>query len=82
MDILTILVTGVLCIACFLVGAKTGQAVQKGKEIELPTVNPMKLYREQQERKEQERVKDKIETVLHNIDVYDGTSNGQLDVPR
>lgn len=82
MDILTILTTGVLCITCFLIGAKTGQAVQKGKEIELPTVNPMKAYREHQERKEAEKVKDKIETIMHNIDVYDGTSNGQRDVPR
>lgn len=79
---LTILVTGVLCITCFLIGAKVGQAVSQGKEIELPTVNPLKAYREHQDRKEAEREKDKVETILRNVEKYDGTGNGQEDVPR
>ncbi len=82
MDILTILATGMLCITCFLIGARTGQAVSKGKDIDVPTINPMKLYREAQERKEADRVKEKIEALSHNIDVYDGTSRGQKDIPR
>ena len=48
MEILTILVVGTLCIACFLIGAKVGQATSKGEPIELPSLNPMKAIREHQ----------------------------------
>lgn len=82
MDILTILVIGTLNIVCFLIGAKVGQTVVKGKDIEVPTINPMKLYQERMERHEAQREKDKVETILRNIERYDGTGAGQEDVPR
>ena len=82
MDILTILVVGTLNIVCFFIGAKVGQTVGKGEKIEVPTINPIKAYNEHMERKEQEKEQEKIETILHNVEVYDGTSNGQKDVPR
>lgn len=83
MEILTIAVTGALCIVCFFIGAKVGQAVSKGEEIklELPELNPMELYRERQERKEAKKEHDKLDVLLHNIEVYDGTSAGQKDIP-
>ena len=80
MDILTIAVIGTLNIVCFLIGANVGQKVAKGEDIELPTLNPMKAIREHQDRKEAEREADKFNTLMHNIDAYDGTSNGQKDV--
>lgn len=82
MDILTLLVTGVLCITCFYMGAKVGQTVAKGRDIEVPTVNPMKIYKERQDKREADKEIAKIETILHNIDRYDGTSVGQEDIPR
>jgi hypothetical protein len=82
MDILTIAVIGTLNIVCFLIGAKVGQKVVKGEEIELPTINPMKIHEERMERHEAQREKDKVETILRNIERYDGTSVGQEDVPR
>lgn len=82
MDILSVIVTGVLCITCFYIGAKTGQTVAKGKDIELPTVNPMKIYKERQEKREAEKEQDRLDTILQNIDRYDGTSVGQQDIPR
>ncbi len=82
MDVLTIVTTGALCIVCFLIGARTGQQVQRGETIKTPEINPLKSYREHQDRKEAEREKEKIETILRNIDNYDGTANGQTDVPR
>lgn len=81
MEILTIAVTGVLCIACFFIGAKTGQTVSKGKDIEVPNINPVKLYREHVERQEADKERDKLEAIMHNIEVYDGTSVGQKDIP-
>lgn len=82
MTALTILVTGTLCIACFYIGAKVGQTASKGEKIEIPTINPMKIIREQQERRAAEEEKNKIDIILKNIDTYDGTALGQQDVPR
>jgi hypothetical protein len=80
--IFAILITGALCIACFFVGAKVGQKVSKGEEIELPSLDPMKPIREHQERKKAKEEQNRYETIMKNIDNYDGTSNRQEDVPR
>lgn len=82
MDWITILVTGVLCLACFVTGAKVGQKVSKGEEIETPTINPMKVYREHQAKKEAEMEQNRLDILLRNIENYDGTARGQEDVPR
>jgi hypothetical protein len=80
--LLLIAVTGTLNIVCFFIGAKTGQMVAKGKDITVPTINPMEMYRQHQEKQHAEEEKSKIETILRNIDRYDGTEMGQEDVPR
>lgn len=82
MEIALIVAVGTLCIACFLIGAKVGQQVSKGEDIKTPTVNPMKAIRERQDRKAAEAEQNKIDTILRNIEVYDGTERGQEDVPR
>lgn len=69
-------------IVCFIIGAKVGQAVSKGETIETPTLNPMKAIREHREREEAEREQSRIDTLWRNIEAYDGTANGQEDVPR
>ena len=79
---ITILATAVVCLACFMVGAKVGQAVAKGKEIEMPSVNPIEAVRERYAKKEAEYNQERIDTIMRNIENYDGTSNGQEDVPR
>jgi hypothetical protein len=78
--ILIILITSALNVVCFLVGAKVGQKVDKGETIELPSLNPMKAIREREDRLQAEREQDKLETIMQNIESYDGTSNGQKDV--
>jgi len=80
MEVLLMAVMAASNILCFLIGAKVGQKVTKGEEVQLP--NPMEAYREHEARKEAERVKDKIDTIMRNIDSYDGTGYGQEDVPR
>ena len=82
MEVLLIATVGALCVLCFLIGAKVGQTVSKGEEIKLPTVNPLKAYREHEAKKEAEREQDKVNTILRNIESYDGTAQGQRDVPR
>lgn len=81
-SILLIAITGTLNVVCFFIGAKVGQTVSKGKDIQLPNVNPVKAYQEHRERKEADREKEKIDIILGNIERYDGTANGQEDVPR
>ena len=76
------LAMGFICMSCFLMGAKVGQTVSKGETIETPTVNPMKTFKEMQAKKAAQREEDRIDTILQNIEGYDGTSRGQKDVPR
>jgi hypothetical protein len=42
----------------------------------------MELYREQQARKEAEYKQSQFDTIMRNIDNYNGTPDGQEDVPR
>ena len=85
MEILLVLVVGTLNVACFFVGAKVGMSVVKGEPIELPSlpsINPLQAYREQQKKKEAEREQDKLDTILHNIEAYNGTGANQKDVSK
>lgn len=81
MEALTILAMGFVCLSCFLMGAKLGQQVTKGEEIKVPSVNPMQTVREHKAKKEAEMEQDKFNTILQNIEKYDGTTKGQEDVP-
>lgn len=82
MELLLILVTGAMSVACFIVGAKVGQAASKGERIEMPLPDPMKAIREHQNRKQAQAEQDRYETILRNVENYDGTDRGQEDVPR
>ena len=80
MEILIILTVGTLNVVCFLFGAKVGQKVVKNEPIEIPSLNPLKAYREAQERRQADREADKLDTILQNIEAYDGTGARQKDV--
>ena len=82
MEILLILTVGALNVACFFVGAKVGQKVSKGEPIEVKLPNPIEAIREREDKKEAEREQDRYNTIMRNIEAYDGTSNGQEEVPR
>ena len=78
--ILLIAVISTLNIVCFFIGAKVGQKVVKGEDLKAPTVNPMTIYKEHQEKKEAEKEINKLEKILNNLDRYDGTEAGQEDI--
>lgn len=80
MEILLALSVGALCIGCFLIGAKVGQTVSKGETIELPSADPFEAYRKREARKEARAEQERIDTVLRNVDNYDGTGRGQEEV--
>ena len=82
MDTLLVAVICLTNIACFITGAKVGQTVSRGEPIETPTIDPFKAYREREARHEAKAEQDRIDTIMRNIEKYDGTSNGQEDVPR
>ena len=82
--ILLVLVIGILCIVCFFIGARVGQKVVNGEEIKVPDIsklNPMNIKKEREQKYEAEKEKNKLETILRNIERYDGTDAGQEDVP-
>ena len=60
--------TPVLCIVSFTVGYNAN-AAETGKRIDKPKLLPKKKPKGDVE----------LETLLHNINVYDGTANGQKD---
>ena len=79
-NILILLALGTLNVVCFFVGAKIGQKVVKGEEIKAPEITiptPIKDYRA---KKQAEYEQDRIDTILANIEAYDGTSVGQKDI--
>ena len=80
--ILLIAVIGTLNMACFFLGAKLGQTVTSGKDIEVPTLkSPLEAYREHQDSKKAKAEQNKLEVIMQNIERYDGTANHQTDVP-
>lgn len=77
-----VMATGLVCICCFIIGAKVGQTVSKGEDIEVSLPNPLKAIQEREARKEAQREQEKVDTILQNIDSYDGTGANQKEVPR
>lgn len=80
--IIAIIVTGILCNVCFINGVNTAQKVKEDKIVELPRISPLKAIREQIEYKESKREQSKLETIMQNIEAYDGTGMNQKDVPQ
>ena len=80
---LGLLVAGAANIACFAIGAKIGQQVARGEPVKMPNpVAEIKEARRQQEaQKEDDRQRKWLETVLENVDCYDGSAKGQKKVP-
>ena len=81
MEVITILAIGFICMACFLMGAKVGNSVAKGEDIKFP-INPMLAAKERQAKQEAELEQNRLDTILKNIERYDGTSAGQKEVTR
>ena len=76
-SIVLLLLMGVMNLLAFLIGAKTAQKADKGEEIKLPTLNPMKVYQEHMEQREAKKEQEIHETNMYNIDNYKGDGTGQ-----
>lgn len=84
MTLVLVSVVGLMNIVCFYIGAKTGQKVVNKEPLEIKT--PMEAIKDhieqKQTKKEQDKEQELIDTIQHNIDIYDGTAIGQKDIPR
>ena len=69
-------------IACFWLGAKVRQKVDKGEPVEMPKIDPISYIQEQKDKRIAREERREIDAIMRNVDAYDGTSNGQIDVPR
>lgn len=81
MEVLLILTVGTVNILCFFVGAKVGQTVVRGETVKAPEMNPAKVLREHRAQKEADKEAKRLEAIMNNIDTYDGTGQGQREVP-
>lgn len=84
MELLLVISTGCLCILSFFFGMSARGYVEPTEQPkkEKKTLNPMNIYREHKEKEEAKKEQEIVDTIAHNIDVYDGTTNGQKEIPR
>ena len=85
MELFLFLVMTTINIAWFLIGVKVGKETAKYEEVKLPVVKPAEPVEEHQVQNEAENEaemeKSRLETIMQNVDNYDGTVEGQVDVP-
>ena len=71
---------GVFIILAYTLGLKNGQKLKNNEEIEMPEINPVKIVRNEIETFEQKKKQDVYDTIMANIDNYDGTGLRQKDI--
>lgn len=72
---------GIFIILSYTLGLKNGQKLNNNEEIKIPEINPVKIVRNEIETFEQKKKQDAYDTMMANIDNYDGTGLGQKDIP-
>ena len=72
---------GIFIIIAYTLGLKNGQKLKNNEEIKIPEINPVKIVRNEIETFEQKKKQDVYDTMMANIDNYDGTGLGQKDIP-
>ena len=72
---------GAFIILSYTLGLKNGQKLKNDEEIKIPEINPVKIVRNEIETFEQKKKQDAYDTMMANIDNYDGTGLGQKDIP-
>lgn len=71
---------GIFIILAYTLGLKNGQKLKNNEEIKIPEINPVKIVRNEIETFEQKKKQDAYDTMMANIDNYDGTGLGQKDI--
>lgn len=71
---------GIFIILSYTLGLKNGQKLKNNEEIKMPEVNPVKFVRNEIDNFEERKKQAAFETMISNIDNYDGTGLGQKDI--
>ncbi len=71
---------GIFIILAYTLGLKNGQKLKNNEEIKMPEINPVKIVRNEIDAFEQRKKQDVYDTIMANIDNYDGTGLGQKDI--
>ena len=83
MTIYEVLALELFNLLCLIIGVSIGQKTAKNKEIKLNPVSAIKKdIEEKKEEKKQELKQRQIDTMLYNIDNYNGDGLGQRDIPK
>lgn len=77
-------IIGVLFLASFILGFYFGNKIASNKEIKMKNpIESFKRRKEMKEKQEEEAFNDLVyETMMTNIENYDGTDIGQKDIPE
>ena len=78
--ILLLFLFGIFIIIAYTLGLKNGQKLKNNEEIKMPEINPAKIVRNEIESFEEKKRQSTFETMMSNIDNYDGTGLGQKDI--
>lgn len=78
--ILLLFLFGIFIIIAYTLGLKNGQKLKNNEEIKMPEINPAKIVRNEIESFEEKKRQVAFETMMSNIDNYDGTGLGQKDI--
>ena len=81
MEAVTIVAICCACIGCYLAGLRVGQAEARGEKAKLPIIKPVETVPKQEVQQETALSKSQLEIIMQNVDIYDGTEVGQVDVP-
>ena len=73
---------GVFILISYTLGLRNGQKISNNKEIESPVVNPIKEVSKELKKFHTDKEQKKLNTIMENIDNYNGTAIGQKDLPE
>ena len=78
--ILLLFLFGIFIIIAYTLGLKNGQKLKNNEEKKMPEIKPVKIVRNEIESFEEKKRQATFETMMSNIDNYDGTGLGQKDI--
>lgn len=79
-NIILIVAVCTLNLLSFVIGAAVGQKTKRGESIKLPS--PTKAVSDYYTAKDEREEQKKLNTMMANIDAYDGTPLGQREIGR
>lgn len=79
-EILLCTVFGVFLCFAFIKGIQIGQSIENNTPVEMPSLNIAKKVQEIKQSKQDQKEIDKMNTILENIENYDGTDTNQKEV--